>query len=1059
MRGVRARAGVGRIDTAGAAASISRAVQREAIAERLRGWASSERRARAAWGYRLLLLVPVVASASFALRSVWSFTIDDAGISYAYAKHLAEGQGPVAVVGGPWVEGYSNPLWVLLLAALHVLGLDLPVAAKWLGAASFALGLGVGCAFVALASGRRPREPGAASACFAIVFALCLELVVWVPAGLENALFGALLLGLAFLDARESETPTAFAASGLAAFALSITRPEAAMYAAPLVLVKVGRSLARREPMRQARTATLLFVVPLALYHAGHYVVFGQLVANTYWAKPPDETWDKGLEYLVTTLRDSGLVYALPFALLGLYGKPRSKLLIAWAAVAGSLFVVYAGGDWMPNGRFLSLFAPALLALAALGLDRVARVVVSIAARLAGRASDSDGLPQGKPSQIGVAGALPREAIAFGLFTAISLGWFSYQRPRLARLERQGWCHLCDRIADTERVRQLGRRAALPSQSLVTHDFGGPAFLSEQGFYPLDFLGLCDRSAALLRHAPAAGSVGYDFRFYQYFIHEQPTAPSWVLLPPNFWPIFDRSLEAVLDYYPVPARLLPRARRDSFFVLHRGELLDYFPPLPAAAPRAVSESLALVGFAPFAVPPTEPADEGRPQASHDRLGPGARVLFVLSLVPRGPVRPGEMIGVRVEADGERAESALVPIDRGIDGLARALAPGEPLAIELVVELPGAPAPLYRISLAIHAVPGGKRAGLPSPTFVPIGELAAGTTIAAFERSLPRYPSALPAALDAELVEARPSVARVVEQSRRNGRSPDDAALSRTLIAQGERLEQDGDLTQAYLAYVWATQVRRRAWEELADRVLRLRQLALGDEHATELALLRRYYANGTTRDLERLTAYYLSLGRWLEADYFSSRLPHAGSGVAPETMLGGWREVFDRATRGGRNALASSGSVLERVAFDPLGGALDFEAEGLAGWEGEVGMFRAGSRPDRHRLPGLRGAHGPGVLSSRGGGDRGRGAVTSREFRLDGQVLSVLVAGGSKKRRVGVELLVDGAVAFTASGNDSDNLFPVFWDIAALTGRPARLRVFDENPRAHVVIDRVLIWR
>jgi hypothetical protein len=496
-------------------------------------------------------------------------------------------------------------------------------------------------------------------------------------------------------------------------------------------------------------------------------------------------------------------------------------------------------------------------------------------------------------------------------------------------------------------------------------------------------------------------------------------------------------------------------------VLHRAELLDYFPPLPAAPPRDLTERLALLGFAPFAVSRTDEVDTGRPQVSRELLGPGARVLFMLSVVPRGPVRPGEAISVRVEADGERAESVLFPLDRGIDGLARALAPGEPLAIELVVDLPQTAAALYRVSVGVgQAAPGRKGRAQTPPTFVPIGELPAGTRLAVPERSLPRYPSALPTALDAELVDARPAVARLVEQSRRDSRGPDDAALSRALITRGERLEQDGDLAQAYLAYVWATQVRRRAWEELADRVHRLRQLALGDEHPMELALLQRYYANGAARDLGRLAAYYLSLGRWLEADYFLRRLPDAAPGVGPDATIGALRGVFESVTRDGRGtAAAPSGSVLEHVAFDPLGGALDFEGEELTGWEGPIEAFRVGPRSDRHRLPGLRGAHGRGVLSSRGSGDRGRGAVTSPEFRLDGELLSVLVGGGSRKRHVGVELLVDGAVAFSASGNDSDNLFPVFWDIARLTGKSARLRIFDESSRDHAVIDRVLIWR
>ncbi|MEX2144541.1 MAG: hypothetical protein WD740_08095 [Anaerolineales bacterium] len=50
---------------------------------------------------------------------------DDAMISMQYAKNLAQGQGLVWNAGGERVEGFSNPLWVLLMAGIHVLPIPL----------------------------------------------------------------------------------------------------------------------------------------------------------------------------------------------------------------------------------------------------------------------------------------------------------------------------------------------------------------------------------------------------------------------------------------------------------------------------------------------------------------------------------------------------------------------------------------------------------------------------------------------------------------------------------------------------------------------------------------------------------------------------------------------------------------------------------------------------------------------------------------------------------------------------------------------------------------------
>lgn len=45
---------------------------------------------------------------------------DDAMISMQFAKNFARGDGLVWNAGGPRVEGYSNPLWVLLMAVIHL---------------------------------------------------------------------------------------------------------------------------------------------------------------------------------------------------------------------------------------------------------------------------------------------------------------------------------------------------------------------------------------------------------------------------------------------------------------------------------------------------------------------------------------------------------------------------------------------------------------------------------------------------------------------------------------------------------------------------------------------------------------------------------------------------------------------------------------------------------------------------------------------------------------------------------------------------------------------------
>ena len=48
--------------------------------------------------------------------------VDDAGITFAYARSLVEGHGFVAQIGAAPVEGFTNLLWLLLQAPFIALG-------------------------------------------------------------------------------------------------------------------------------------------------------------------------------------------------------------------------------------------------------------------------------------------------------------------------------------------------------------------------------------------------------------------------------------------------------------------------------------------------------------------------------------------------------------------------------------------------------------------------------------------------------------------------------------------------------------------------------------------------------------------------------------------------------------------------------------------------------------------------------------------------------------------------------------------------------------------------
>src|SRR3990172_9807094 len=78
-------------------------------------------------GYLLYAAVFIFQS-SFVINGTRYFVLfDDAMISMQYARNFAHGQGLVWNAGGEHVEGYSNPLWVLVMAVFHLFPVPPPL--------------------------------------------------------------------------------------------------------------------------------------------------------------------------------------------------------------------------------------------------------------------------------------------------------------------------------------------------------------------------------------------------------------------------------------------------------------------------------------------------------------------------------------------------------------------------------------------------------------------------------------------------------------------------------------------------------------------------------------------------------------------------------------------------------------------------------------------------------------------------------------------------------------------------------------------------------------------
>jgi len=160
--------------------------------------------------------------------------------------------------------------------------------------------------------------------------------------------------------------------------------------------------------------------------------------------------------------------------------------------------------------------------------------------------------------------------------------------------------------------------------------------------------------------------------------------------------------------------------------------------------------------------------------------------------------------------------------------------------------------------------------------------------------------------------------------------------------------------------------------------------------------------------------------------------------------------------------------VLERDAPDPPATRclFDFESGSLDGWHADGEAFgisprRVHSSSGEQPLLGVQGvivgAEGNFLLSSAASDSRDRavGTVDSPEFVIDGPSLHLRVGGSATK--VSVQLLVGHGVRRAVAGPGVDYLQEVVWNVDRDFGKTARLRVIDDDPGGHVLLDRVRI--
>lgn len=430
-----------------------------------------------------------------------SWIVDDAAITFAYARSFAEGLGPVVQAGAEQVEGFSNPTWLLLLVLGRWLGLfdhgtlfGIPDYVVFPKALALLCCAGI-LTLCHLAAAKVTRRPWLATAATGLVLAAIPSFVIWCFSGLENSLYAlavtalAVLLFRAVLDGKLLTRKVALLAGALAAFA-SLTRPEGLVYAGayPLVALLLLRRPALGSSVRHALLSVAAFAVPVLTYLIWRIATFGQLLSNPAVAKSQD----------LPTLSD----FTRPGELVAYAGAPAVVVVVALIAIA------LARPTWWRQGM-LALLVPlglALLAYAVLEGDWMKQyrfaTPIWVLAALLGTLAAADVFRHSRPRR--------RGWIAAGLVVAMlpSGAAFAEAANKFHHYPNISMCYVADRLG--RNFNAYADIIGLEQGSLLTPDLGGSALTSR--LHLVDMAGLGEpRIAEFVREGDKAGLRDYIF--------------------------------------------------------------------------------------------------------------------------------------------------------------------------------------------------------------------------------------------------------------------------------------------------------------------------------------------------------------------------------------------------------------------------------------------------------------------------------------------------------------------------------------------------------------------
>ncbi len=339
------------------------------------------------WLFILLVVAFVFYGWAFIQRTVITVDgqpmhalFDDAMISMQYAKNLANGDGLVWNPGEQPIEGYSNPLWVLLMAVIHLFPIPLTETSLYVKLLSLFI-LAVNVVMVKLIADElteNPLVPLLAAGLTAFYYPLNSWSLLGMEVGLEALMLSTAVLLLVRAFKRKTFTSWPYVILGLAVILrMDAIAPAVAMTGA-LALLDSKR---RNTHIVWGLGAIAVSLALLSIFRLAYY---GELLPNTYYLKLGGVSTILRISLGLRRFWDfvwgsNWVLFALPLMLPAL--DRRSLLWPLYGVLLSQVaYSIYVGGDaWEHVGganRFIAAVMPIFFILFAHTLGELQSLIL-----------------------------------------------------------------------------------------------------------------------------------------------------------------------------------------------------------------------------------------------------------------------------------------------------------------------------------------------------------------------------------------------------------------------------------------------------------------------------------------------------------------------------------------------------------------------------------------------------------------------------------------------------------------------------------------------------------